>query len=168
MKKLIASQDPLFSWVIQPNYLYQYGLEIGIKSESLLEGTGLTIEDIDDVDLYINWEQYRDLAINVGRHGPADWGFQFGKKLNVTSHGLISLLMMNCENWGQLLQLLEDYPVLLSPIFYVSRKETQEYVFLNVNPEFTTSSVEALNGSILYNVLSGAPRFGSRRNGSAI
>ena len=81
MKKLIASQDPLFSWVIQPNYLYQYGLEIGIKSESLLEGTGLTIEDIDDVDLYINWEQYRDLAINVGRHGPADWGFQFGKKL---------------------------------------------------------------------------------------
>ena len=57
MKKLIASQDPLFSWVIQPNYLYQYGLEIGIKSESLLEGTGLTIEDIDDVDLYINWEQ---------------------------------------------------------------------------------------------------------------
>ena len=141
MKKLIASQDPLFSWVIQPNYLYQYGLEIGIKSESLLEGTGLTIEDIDDVDLYINWEQYRDLAINVGRHGPADWGFQFGKKLNVTSHGLISLLMMNCENWGQLLQLLEDYPVLLSPIFYVSRKETQEYVFLNVNPEFTRHPV---------------------------
>jgi hypothetical protein len=37
-------------------YLYQYGLEIGIKSESLLEGTELTIEDIDDVDLYINWE----------------------------------------------------------------------------------------------------------------
>jgi hypothetical protein len=72
----------------------------------------------------------RDLAINVGQHGPADWGFSLEKKLNVTSHGLISLLMMNCENWGQLLQLLEDYPVLLSPIFYVSRKETQSMSFL--------------------------------------
>ena len=141
MKKLIGIQDPLFTWALHPNHLYQYGLEIELTPEELLLGTGLTLECLEDIDLHISWAQYRDLALNVQKKVGLGWGLQFGSRLSIGSHGLVSLLALNCTYWHQILELLTDYPVLVSPIFYTSTKKTDNHTYLNVRPEFTRHPV---------------------------
>lgn len=137
MKKLIDINDPLFQWVLHPNNLYEYGIELGVSSRNLLENTKLTTADIENVELKISWLQYKELAENVRGHCGEDWGFQFGKRLSVSSHGLLSLLLLNCSDWQEVIELMVGLPNLVSPIFYVSKKETDEYVTLTVHPEAT-------------------------------
>ena len=91
MKKLIGGQDPLFPWVLHPNYLFEYGLELGLSPKELLANTGISEKDLEDVDLLISWQQYRIVADNLELKGHADWGFEFGLRLPVASHGLVSI-----------------------------------------------------------------------------
>ena len=54
MKKLIGLQDPLYQWALHPNHLYEYGLELNISPNQLLENTGLTQADLQNIDLKIS------------------------------------------------------------------------------------------------------------------
>ena len=137
MKKLIGLQDPLYQWALHPNHLYEYGLELNVSPNQLLENTGLTQADLQNIDLKISWLQYKELASNVGHYGSHDWGFQLGKRLHVASHGLLSLLVMNCANWMDVIDIMEHYPILVSPIFYVTKKQSTEHITLSVHPEST-------------------------------
>ena len=107
MKKLIGGQDSLFPWVLHPVHLYEYGLELGLSAEELLHGAGLSLQDIDDVDLHITWQQYRLIA-DVVAGIASDWGFQFGLRLPVASHGLLGLLALNCVTWEQVVDIQEN------------------------------------------------------------
>ncbi|MCA9889692.1 MAG: AraC family transcriptional regulator ligand-binding domain-containing protein [Anaerolineae bacterium] len=140
MKKLIGGQDSLFPWVLHPVHLYEYGLELGLSAEELLHGAGLSLQDIDDVDLHITWQQYQLIA-DVVAGIASDWGFQFGLRLPVASHGLLGLLALNCVTWEQVVDIQENYPLLVSPIFYVQRRDTHEYCCLTIHPEFTRDPI---------------------------
>lgn len=158
MKKLLGIQDRLFPWALYPNNLYEYGLELGIPSEKLLANTSLTEETLSEVELKISWLQYKELAVNIGENGPADYGFQFGKRLHVASHGLLSLLLLNCANGYEVIELIEDYPVLVSPLFYVIRTESVDHTTLTIHPESTRHpilmrSMEALMTSMFQSLL---------------
>ncbi|BFM17835.1 hypothetical protein R50073_40180 [Maricurvus nonylphenolicus] len=141
MKKLIGGQDPLFPWVLHPNYLFEYGLELGISPTELLANTGISEKDLEDVDLLISWQQYRTLADNLALKGHADWGFEFGLRLPVASHGLLGLLALNCVTWEQVIEIQESYPILISPIFYVIRRDSEEFCYITVHPEFTRDPI---------------------------
>lgn len=137
MKKLIGTQDEIFPWVLHPGQLFDFALEKGITAEQALNETGLMLNDIEDVQLNISWQQYQRLAMNIEIAGIDSWPLEFGQRLDFTSNGLISLLALNCCDWGELLELLEVYPVLISPVFYVERRETDDYLYLTIYPEFS-------------------------------
>ena len=136
MKKLIGGNDPLFPWILHPRHLFEFGRELGFSEEHLLANTGLSPSDIEDVNLSISWQQYRSLADVVALRA-ADWGFQFGQRLPVASHGLLGLLLLNCVNGEQIIEIQESYPLLVSPIFYVQRRDTENHCVLTIHPEFS-------------------------------
>ena len=140
MKNLIGGQDPLFPWVLHPNHLFEYGLELGLSRACLLASAQLTEEDIADVGLLISWQQYRKIADQVATKAE-DWGFRFGLRLPIASHGLLGLLALNCVNWEQVIELQENYPLLVSPIFYTERRDTSDYCSLTIHPEFTRDPI---------------------------
>lgn len=146
MKNLIGGQDPLFPWVLHPNYLFEYGIELGISPEELLVNTGLTEKDLEDVDLLISWQQYRIVVDNIVVKGLAEWGFEFGLRLPAASHGLLGLLALNCVTWEQIIEIQENYPILVSPIFYFIRRDSERFCYITVHPEFTRDPI--LNGSM--------------------
>lgn len=136
MKKLIGGEDALFPWVLHPIHLFEYGLELGLSREQLLQNTGLSLSDIEDVNLNISWQQYRAVA-DVVAESASDWGFQFGLRLPVASHGLLGLLALNCVTWEQIVEIQESYPLLVSPIFYIERRDSEQHCCLTIHPEFT-------------------------------
>lgn len=141
MIKIITSQSKVFTWALHPNELYAYGLESGIPHDLLLADTGLSDKDIENLDLHINWLQYREMSNSLDTHANPDWSFQFGKRLSIGSHGLISLLALNCVNWEQAIDVLCNYSVLINPLFRTSRRDTPSHVYLSVTPEFSRDHI---------------------------
>lgn len=140
MKKLIGGHDPLFQWVLHPSYLYEFGRELGFSQAQLLANTGLSAGDLEDVNLTISWQQYRAIADVLAQEAD-DWGFQFGLRLPIASHGLLGLLLLNCVSWQQVVDIQESYPLLVSPIFYVQRRDTEDYCCLTICPEFSRDPI---------------------------
>lgn len=136
MHKHISVHNPVFPWILHPTHLYQFALDNNLQPEDVLEKTGLRATDTESAELSISWVQYKQISDNISKAGFQDWPIHFGNRLDVTSHGLISLLALNCFSWDQLFELLELYPILVSPVFYVERKETPEFVYFGVHPEF--------------------------------
>lgn len=141
MKKVLSTLDPVFTWAIHPYQLYEYGLSIGLSPKAMLDGTALDEHLINDFSLHINWQQYRAMSLNFERHGPCDWCHRFGTRLSIASHGLFSLLALNCTTWREGIEDIKNYSVLINPIFYVELDEVGDYVYITIHPEFTRDPI---------------------------
>lgn len=139
MKKLYGADDPMFPWIFHPGHVYEYGLELGIPSSQLLQAAGLTTSVIERLDLRLTWQQYCRMlrCVEQFAHTPDEWMFQLGRKISPASHGLVSLVILNCTNIRQVVDVLSEYLVFATPMFYIRQRLAKDCVYLTVHPSFT-------------------------------
>jgi len=137
MKKQTNCESKIFPWHIHLAQLYVLAQEYGIEKQDLLDAAGLTEPQLEDLTLNISWRQYRSMNQLVIDHGPSNWSLEFGKRLTLPTHGLLSLAIMNCNNFRQAVALLFEFKALVESIFYLKQKETAKYLIIELYPEFT-------------------------------
>lgn len=137
MAQFINSESFIFPWHLHPAQLYALAIEHGIKHTELLAALHLTSDDLLRVDLAISWQQYRAMAELISRKGPSDWSLLLGERLTIASHGLLSLAIMNCQDWAHALEMMVQYKNLVTALFYIEKKETDTHLILELHPEFS-------------------------------
>lgn len=137
MSQFIDVHSAVFPWHLHPAQLYALGQEQGLDSQQLLQAARLKEDDISNSELLISWNQYRAMARQVDDQCPPHWGILMGQRLNLASHGLLSLAVMNCSSWDQVLDLMVKFKNLVTALFYVEKRETKDSVFLLLRPEFS-------------------------------
>lgn len=136
MPNLISTASPVFPWHLHPSHLFELGRSCGIEDCRLLEACGLSTDQLSDAGLLISWDQYRRMAELIDQHGPQDWALQMAERLTPASHGLLSLAIMNCGNWRQALDMMLRFKNLVTALFYITCRETDDYIILETHPEF--------------------------------
>lgn len=137
----IGCRDKIFPWHLHPSQMYEMALELGISKRDLLSAVKLNEEKIEDLELQIAWSQYRAMAELLNHYGPADWSFQFGNRLTLASHGIISLAIMNCSSWRQILEILTKYKNLVTSLFFLDLEYTDTHLLMTIRPEFTREDI---------------------------
>lgn len=141
MSQFIDVHSPVFPWHLHPAQLYALAQEYGLSGDTLLQAAGLSNEDISNSELLISWHQYRAMARLVEQHCPPHWGILMGQRLTLASHGLLSLAVMNCSGWDQVLDLMVKFKNLVTALFYVEKHDTDEHVILLLRPEFSRDPI---------------------------
>ncbi len=136
MKKLIHCHNASMPWAHNPRQIFEYGLSLGVAASKMLDAANLDASDLKNAELSISWPQYRSLVAEVDRKAPDAWGFFLGASLHAASHGMLSLLLLNCISWKQMMESVGRYGLLISPLVYMRKRESAEYVSLTAYPEF--------------------------------
>lgn len=136
MKRLIHCANARFPWVHNPRQIYEYGITLGIDEKEMQLAANLSAGDLNNAELSITWPQYRALVAEVDRRAPQAWGFFLGASLHAASHGMLSLLLLNCISWKQMMESVGRYGLLISPMVYMRKRESADHVSLIAYPEF--------------------------------
>lgn len=137
MSPFIDVHSPVFPWHLHPAQLYALAQQHGISQASLLQAAELSPEHITNSELLISWRQYRAMAELLEQQGPSHWGILLGQQLTIASHGLLSLAVMNCSDWRQILQLIVRFKNLVTALFYIEQHDSDDHVLLLLRPEFS-------------------------------
>lgn len=137
MPQYVNSQTEVFPWHLHPAQLFALACDHGLPRQELLAAAGLDESALKQPELLISWQQYSAMARHIDQHGPTDWSIKLGQRLTLASHGLLSLAVMSCENWQQALDLMMRYKNLVTALFYIEKKETDEHLILELHPEFS-------------------------------
>ncbi|MCV6615278.1 MAG: AraC family transcriptional regulator [Cellvibrionaceae bacterium] len=103
--------------------------EYGKSAEALLKTAGLSHSQIDQPEARINDAQFR-LLLNtaVQISGDPAIGLRFGRRLTLTSHGVLGYALMSCKDLLQALDLLAKYYRLLMNSSMLQLEQDEQFV----------------------------------------
>ncbi|AYC34918.1 AraC family transcriptional regulator [Pseudomonas cavernae] len=100
-----------------------------IPAQSLLAGSGIRLEDLQRADLRITTAQ----EMHVCAHAVArchDLGLLLGRRMHVSSYGLLGYTLLSAATLGDALRLALEYPALLGTYFELSLQREGDSVWL--------------------------------------
>jgi AraC-like DNA-binding protein len=118
----------------------------GLSSEALLAGSGISAADLSRADTRITTNQEMLVCANAValRH---DIGLELGRRMHVSSYGMLGYALLTSATLGDALQLALHYPALLGTLFELSLEEDNERIWLTAgdyreNPALAPFNVE--------------------------
>jgi AraC-like DNA-binding protein len=118
----------------------------GLSSEALLAGSGISAADLDRADTRITTNQEMLVCANAValRH---DIGLELGRRMHVSSYGILGYALLTCATLGDALRLALHYPALLGTLFELSLEEDGERIWFTAsgyreNPALAPFNVE--------------------------
>lgn len=117
----------------------------GLPAQDLLAGSGICAADLSRADTRITTNQEMRVCANaVARR--RDIGLELGRKMHVSSYGLLGYALLTSATFGDALRLALRYPALLGTLFDLSLVEDGEHVW------FTASDYREDPALITFNV----------------
>lgn len=129
--------DPLFSRATWLNSLHMSTLTVaclgerGIDAASLLEGSGITEDDLRALQRLINPGQEQQVFANALRLAdtPA-LGLELGQRTRISAYGLLGYALLSAPTLGEALRIGLGYPVLLGTYFHLRLVEEGDLAWL--------------------------------------
>lgn len=82
----------------------------GISEKTVLEKTGISLDELNSSDLVMSVNQNIRLISNaIALTQTPHLGLIFGQNLNVTAHGMMGIAIMSSKNWGDALKIVCKY-----------------------------------------------------------
>ncbi|WP_042561829.1 AraC family transcriptional regulator, partial [Pseudomonas fluorescens] len=100
----------------------------GLSSEALLAGSGISAADLARADTRITTNQEMQVCANAValKH---DIGLELGRRMHVSSYGILGYALLTCATFGDALRLAIRYPALLGTLFELSLEDDGERVW---------------------------------------
>ncbi|TQV67797.1 AraC family transcriptional regulator [Exilibacterium tricleocarpae] len=107
--------------------LVRWLIDEGHTEAALLENTGLTLALLENPDDYINFRQHRQLLLNALRlSGDRHLGLQFGRRLNLTSMGMIGYAAMSRDSFVEAIDTIITYFRIQAPLVEMTFRRTEQ------------------------------------------
>jgi len=118
----------------------------GLSSEALLAGSGISVADLSRADTRITTNQEMLVCANAVALR-RDIGLELGRRMHVSSYGMLGYALLTSATLGDALQLALHYPALLGTLFELSLEEDGERIWLTAgdyreNPALAPFNVE--------------------------
>ncbi|NWC96189.1 MULTISPECIES: AraC family transcriptional regulator [unclassified Pseudomonas] len=118
----------------------------GLPSDTLLAGSGICAADLSRADTRITTNQEMRVCANAVAL-QRDIGLELGRRMHVSSYGMLGYALLTCATFGDALRLALRYPALLGTLFELSLVEDGERVWFSAgdyreNPALETFNVE--------------------------
>ena len=99
----------------------------GVKLETLLADTGITLNDFTQLDHNVIFEQYRRLLNNARRlTQDSSYALKLGEQFFINHDGVLACRVMSSDNPNQAMALLETYQTLFTQLLHF-RFESDEH-----------------------------------------
>jgi len=100
------------------------------EADALLAGTGLTAATVSS-DPHITAEQQLQVLRNAAQlSGRADWALEFGRQLNIHSHGPLGFAALSAPTLGEGLDVLAQFARIRGPYMNVESLRTDQHLIL--------------------------------------
>jgi AraC-like DNA-binding protein len=100
----------------------------GLPSDTLLAGSGICAADLARADTRITTNQEMQVCANAVAL-KRDIGLELGRRMHVSSYGLLGYALLTSATFGDALRLAMRYPALLGTLFELSLEEDNERVW---------------------------------------
>lgn len=125
------NDEPLYAAHHHAALLIDLVLGRNISSHKLLSGTGLFYDDIISGEKYITGQQFLRLIQNAQNlYKQHDLSFRWGHSLWPGHYGCFSLLLGNCQNLYQTLQVMSKHRLQLSPLITPIITQDSRYCYI--------------------------------------
>lgn len=101
----------------------------GLSAESLLEGSGIRLADLQHPDFRISTSQEMRVCANALEHCQS-LGLELGRRMHVSSYGALGYTLLSSATLGDALQRALEFPALLGTYFELSLVHEGELVWL--------------------------------------
>lgn len=94
--------------------------ERGLAADAVLEGSGITVDDLRDLRRLINPGQEQQVFANAVRlAGSPALGLELGQRTRISAYGLLGYALLSAPTLGDALRIGLGYPVLLGTYFHL-------------------------------------------------
>lgn len=105
----------------------------GIGSSKVLENTGLSLDELQNIEQRIPESKFFELLKNAcGHFGEEAFGLQFGPKITLASHGALGQALISSENMGHAVEVLLKYQALLFSQAFIELKQDENEVHVDL------------------------------------
>ena len=113
--------------------LLQWMKSQGIASSKVLENTGLSLDELQNVEQRIPESKFFELLQNArGHFGEEAFGLQFGAKITLVSHGVLGQALISSQNIGHAVEVLLKYQALLFSQAFIELKQDENEVHVDL------------------------------------
>lgn len=135
MRQWFESDDKLFSSQLLATKLLGLAKNRGCSVDKLLRGTGMFLEDLTSGGSYISYRQMQALVQNTTKYtNSPDLSFLIGRRLLSGNTEPAAEVLANGRNLNDILRNVQIYQRQLFPLLYCQRFESEQSVFLIINP----------------------------------
>lgn len=105
--------------------------ERGVAADAVLEGSGITVDDLRDLRRLINPGQEQQVFANAVRlAGSPALGLELGQRTRISAYGLLGYALLSAPTLGDALRIGLGYPVLLGTYFHLRLEREGELAWL--------------------------------------
>ncbi|MDH4554850.1 AraC family transcriptional regulator [Pseudomonas sp. BN417] len=105
--------------------------EEGIAACDVLAGSGISEQDLGELQRLVNPEQEQQVYANAARLAPRPaLGLVLGLRTRISAYGLLGYAMLSAPTFGEALRIGLSYPVLLGTYFRLALEQEGETVWL--------------------------------------
>ena len=106
----------------------------GANIDSVLCGTGIFYDDLNDRDYLVSSRQFFGLIENIQHHlSEHNLSFLFGRFLFINSESDVKQLLANANNIGSFIRILKCYSTQIFPLLYFTERIYQDKTYLTFN-----------------------------------
>ena len=116
----------------------------GLPAETLLAGSGICAADLSRADACITTNQEMRVCTNAVALR-RDIGLELGRKMHVSSYGMLGYALLTCATFGDALRLALRYPALLGTLFELSLEEDGQRVWFTAGDYREDPALAAFN-----------------------
>jgi AraC-like DNA-binding protein len=119
----------------------------GLSSEPLLAGSGITEADLSRPDIRITTYQEMQVCANAVAIR-AQIGLQLGRRMHVSSYGILGYALLTAATFGDALRLALEYPALLGTLFELELVEDGERACLSASDYRDDEGLRVFNAEL--------------------
>jgi len=117
-----------------PAVLIELSNRQGVDITALLRGSGVFLEDIQNIEHRISSRRWQRLLNNAAKHDKShELLLRFGRQLPYITHGALLQALLNASGTRNLLEILRDYSHLYYPHVYFHLASNNNFHFLLLN-----------------------------------
>ncbi len=136
--------------------LLQWMKSQGIASSKVLENTGLSLDELQNVEQRIPESKFFELLQNArGHFGEEAFGLQFGAKITLVSHGVLGQALISSQNIGHAVEVLLKYQALLFSQAFIELKqdENEVHVDLIFSEQDKSENIDVLRHEVIFSCM---------------
>jgi len=123
--------------------------EEGIAACDLLAGSGISEQDLAELQKLVNPEQEQQVYANAVRLAPRPAvGLALGLRTRISAYGLLGYAMLSAPTFGEALRVGLSYPVLLGTYFRLALEQDGDIAWLTATGYSEDESLRAFNTEV--------------------